>query len=96
MATKKAPAKKGPAKKLLVSLAGKKLLVSLAVKETRSPAIDGFTLGLHEDFNEWLTMRYGFCAPTRDVRTQSFTPSAYQNPVPGYPPRTTCSLMPAF
>ena len=68
----------------------------LPVREIRSPAVDGFTPGLHEDFNEWSTMRHGFCAPTRDMRSSSFTPSAYQNPVPGYPARETCSLMPAF
>jgi hypothetical protein len=53
--------------------------------EERAPFADGMIQMRIEQQNEWPQLRHGFCRTGRELRSQSFTPTAYRYPQSGLP-----------
>jgi hypothetical protein len=53
--------------------------------EQRAPFADGMIQMRIEQQNEWPQLRHGFCRTGRELRSQSFTPTAYRYPQSGLP-----------
>ena len=94
MATKKAPARNVP-----VAQAAAKAGKLAPMSEERSPSVDGVIPARIESHNEWPQMRSSFCRTGRDLRAQTFTPSAFAYPqpdLPGVAATATCTVAPVY
>ena len=66
----------------------------LPMGEERAPSVDGVIPARVESQNEWPQMRHAYCATGRDLRAETFTPSAYF--MPASTARDTCTILPVY